>query len=201
MKHREILIFLGVAFGVSYAAWITALLLPEGRSTYLFASLSFFAMTGPLLGTVAVKRLGWKAASSVVLRPRRERLGAALQGVGVLYLVLWLTQFGLQNVLAQWRGTASITLTGETLIRFFIRTLYAPLLATLGLSGRVRLAVFSLSRGEKMGALGSHLGCWSHMGSVACARCVRAGQGQCRVDDCELPYLRAHPPPVLRLLL
>lgn len=127
MKNKEILIFLGVAFGVSYATWITALLLPEGRSTYLFAGLSFFAMTGPLLGTITVKRLGWKPAPPLTPPLRRERLGAALQGIGMLYLVLWLTQFGLQNILAQWQGVASIMLTGETLIRFFIRTLFMPI--------------------------------------------------------------------------
>lgn len=126
MKHKEVFSFLGIAFGVSYTAWITALLLPERRSTYWFAGLSFFAMVGPLLGTLAVKRLGWKAPSPAVLRPRKERLGIALQGIGILYLVLWMTQFGLQNGLARWQGMASIMLNGETLIRFFFRTLFMP---------------------------------------------------------------------------
>ena len=62
--RREVLVFLAVTFGLSYTAWITALLLPEGRSTYLYAGLSFFAMIGPLLGTLAVKRLGWTAPPS-----------------------------------------------------------------------------------------------------------------------------------------
>ncbi|MCL6613917.1 MAG: CPBP family intramembrane metalloprotease [Firmicutes bacterium] len=127
MRYREILVFLGVAFGVSYTAWITALLLPEGRSTYLYAGLSFFAMLGPLLGTLTVKQLGWKAVQPVGPLPRPGRIWAALQGVGVLYLMLWLTQFGLQTILARWQGAASISLTGETLTRFFIRTLFMPL--------------------------------------------------------------------------
>lgn len=127
MKHKEILIFLAVAFGVSYTAWITALLLPEGRSTYLYAGLSFLAMAGPLLATLTVKRLGWKAAQSTRSLPLSGQIGAALQGVCVLYLILWLTQFGLQTILARWQGAASISLTGETLIRFFIRTLFMPL--------------------------------------------------------------------------
>ncbi len=127
MKHKEILIFLAVAFGVSYTAWITALLLPEGRSTYLYAGLSFLAMGGPLLGTLTVKRLGWKAAQPAGSLPLSGRIWAALQGVCVLYLILWLTQFGLQTILAQWQSAISISLTGETLIRFFIRTLFMPL--------------------------------------------------------------------------
>ncbi len=126
MKHREILVFLGVAFGVSYACWITALLLPEGRSAYLYAGLSFLAMIGPLLGTIVVKRLGWKAPLPVGKLTRTDRIWAALQGVGVLYLVLWVTQIGLQTILAQWRGAASISLTSETLLTFFIRTLFMP---------------------------------------------------------------------------
>lgn len=127
MKHKEILIFLAVGFGVSYTAWITALLLPEGRSTYLYAGLSFLAMVGPLLGTLIVKRLGWKTPQSTRSLPLSGRIGAALQGVCVLYLILWLTQFGLQTILARWQGAASISLTGETLIRFFLRTLFMPL--------------------------------------------------------------------------
>jgi hypothetical protein len=71
MKCREILVFLGVAFGIFYTAWMAALLLPEGRSTYLFAGLSFFAMIGPRLGTIAVKRLGRKAALAVTTLPRK----------------------------------------------------------------------------------------------------------------------------------
>lgn len=126
MKNKEIFLFMGVAFGVSYAAWIAALLLPEGRSTFVYAGLSFFAMVGPLLGTLVVKGLGWKAPTPVELRPQ-ERLRIALQGVGVLYLVLWLTQFGLQNLLARGQGVAFVTLNGETLIRFFIRTLFMPI--------------------------------------------------------------------------
>ena len=127
MKRREILVFLGVAFGVSWAAWIGALLLPEGRSTYLYAGLSFFAMIGPLLGTLSAKQLGWKAPQPLGPTPRPQRLWAALQGVGVLYLVLWLTQLGLQTMVARWQGVASIPLTGETLLRFFTRTLFMPL--------------------------------------------------------------------------
>lgn len=125
--RREVLVFLAMTFGVSYTAWITALLLREGRSTYLYAGLSFFAMIGPLLGTLAVKRLGWKAPPSVEPLSRTDRPWAALQGVGVLYLVLWVTQFGLQTLLAQWQGAASIALTGETLVKFFIRTLFMPI--------------------------------------------------------------------------
>lgn len=127
MKRREVLIFLGVAFGVSWAAWTLALLLPEGRSTYLYAGLSFFAMIGPLLGTLTVKRLGWKPASSLEPLPRRQRVWAALQGAGVLYLVLWLTQFGLQTVLARWQGAPSVPLAAATLPMFFFRTLFMPL--------------------------------------------------------------------------
>ncbi len=127
MKHKEILIFLAVAFGVSYAAWITALLLPEGRSTYLYAGLSFLAMVGPLLGTLTVKRLGWRAAQSTRSLPLSGRIGAALQGICVLYLILWLTQFGLQTILARWQGAVSIPLNAKTLIRFFMRTLFMPL--------------------------------------------------------------------------
>lgn len=127
MKHREVVVFLGVAFGVSWAAWITALLLPEGRSTYLYAGLSFFAMIGPLLGTLTVKRLGWKAVPLIEPLPRRQRISAALQGAGMLYLLLWLTQFGLQTVLARWQGAASVALTGDVLLKLFARTLFMPL--------------------------------------------------------------------------
>ncbi len=127
MKDKEILIFLAVAFGVSYAGWIAALFLPEGRSTYLYAGLSFLAMVGPLLGTLTVKRLGWKGSPSVGLLPHSGRIWTALQGICVLYLILWLTQFGLQTILARWQGATSIALTYETLIRFFIRTLFMPL--------------------------------------------------------------------------
>lgn len=127
MKHKYILVFLGVSFGVSYAAWITALLLPEGRSTALYAGISFFAMIGPLTGTLVVKRLGWKAPAPAEPLPRKARLSAALQGVGVLYLVLWITQFGLQTLLARLEGAASVALTAETLARFFLRTLFMPM--------------------------------------------------------------------------
>ncbi len=127
MKNKYVLVFVSVAFGVSWAAWITALLLPEGRSTYLYAGLSFFAMIGPLLGTLAAKRLGWKAAQPVAPLLRRRRIRAALQGVGVLYLVLWLTQFGLQTLLARWQGATCVALNGQTLLMFFFRTLFMPL--------------------------------------------------------------------------
>lgn len=106
--RKEVLIFLAVAFGISYSAWIVALQLPEGRSTALYAGFSFFAMIGPLAGTPAVKRLGWEMPPSAELLPRTERLWAALQGVGVLYLVLWVKHFGLQTLPVQWRGTAPI---------------------------------------------------------------------------------------------
>ncbi len=127
MRDRNLVTFLGAAFGVSWAAWITALLLPEGRSTYLYAGLSFFAMIGPLLGTLTVKRLGWKAPQPTETLPRRQRLCAALQGAGALYLVLWLTQFGLQTVLARWQETPSLPLTVAALPMFFFRTLFMPL--------------------------------------------------------------------------
>jgi membrane protease YdiL (CAAX protease family) len=127
VKYRHLLVFLGVSFGVSYAAWTCALLLPEGRSSYLYAGLSFFAMIGPLLGTLTVRRMGWKAAQPIPVPTRSRQVRAALQGAAVLALVLWLSQFGLQTVLLRSQGLDSIALTGEVLLSLFARTLFMPL--------------------------------------------------------------------------
>lgn len=85
------LICLSVIFDVADAAWITALVPSEGRNTSLFAGPFFFAMISPRLGSEVVKRLGWKAAPPAALRPFRERIVAAEQGIGILDAVLWTT--------------------------------------------------------------------------------------------------------------
>ena len=127
MSKRYIVTFLAVAFGFSYTAWIVAMLLPSGRSTELFSALSFLAMLGPLLGTVTVKRLGWRKEGLRDPIPRSQRLRSGLVGILLLMVILWAVQFFLWILLSTWVTGNEFRVTWAVLGQMLFRSVLLPL--------------------------------------------------------------------------